>query len=114
MEVRLPHIEDEEDEDEQVVDVHPQEELTIALDQPGGTGYLWELDEGAGDYRIVEQRIEADDSPDTFGGTGTQVFVVEPLAEGTTELVFRLKAPWSAEPEREHRLTLRSWPSADA
>src|SRR3954471_14301697 len=110
MELRLPNIEADDAEEEQVVDVHPHEELTIAVDQPGGTGYLWELDDGAGDYRIVEQRIEADETPDTFGGTGTQVFVVEPLAEGATELVFRLKAPWSAEPEREHRLTLRSSP----
>jgi predicted secreted protein len=87
--------------------------LTITLDQPGGTGYLWELEGDATRYRVVDQKIEADESEDTFGGSGTQVFVVEPLVEGTTHLVFRLAAPWSSEAAGERRLIVRSRPGDD-
>ncbi len=93
---------------EAFVDTRPNEEVTISLEQPGGTGLLWQLATDAAKFRIVEERIVADDTPDSFGGTGSQVFVVEPLVEGVTELVFRLKAPWTDRPEREERLTMRS------
>lgn len=105
MDIRLT---DEDEAREPVVEIHPHERLTIRLDQPGGTGYLWRLEGDASRYRVVDQKIQADDSEDTFGGTGTQVFVLEPLVEGTTHLVFRLAAPWSSDAAREQRLAVRA------
>jgi predicted secreted protein len=110
MDVRLT---DADEAREPVVDIRPHERLTITLDQPGGTGYLWELEDNPTRYRVVDQKIQADESEDTFGGSGTQVFVVEPLVEGTTQLVFRLAAPWSSEAAREQRLVVRSTAEAE-
>jgi predicted secreted protein len=93
---------------EPVVDIRPHERLTIRLDQPGGTGYLWQLEGDPSRYRVVDEDIQADESEDTFGGTGTQIFVVEPLVEGITHLVFRLAAPWSSDAAREQRLAVRT------
>jgi predicted secreted protein len=101
------------DADEQSVEIRPHEQLIIALDQPGGTGYAWQLGAVGADSRVTDEWVEADTTADTFGGTAEQVFVVEVLTEGTTELTFTLAAPWADQPAREQRLIIHSEGSAE-
>jgi hypothetical protein len=74
------------------------EPFEIALPEPGATGYLYEphFDPNFISYGGVSRRI----SPDA-GGESRVIFQFKALAVGTSDIGFRLTAPWDPEPADE-------------
>ena len=43
------------DEAERIAEVRPRERLNVILDQPGGTGYVWELEGDTTRIRVLNE-----------------------------------------------------------
>ena len=85
------------------------EPIEIDVVTPGATGYEWRVDLDEGRW----ERAGTDLVPsfESFGASGLTTFELIPQAAGRQELVFRLIAPWDAEPAREIRLVVDVTPS---
>lgn len=83
----------------------PHEPIEVKVKGYGTAGYMWNVEADADQVRVVDHKLEPDLS--AFGASGEETFVLEPLAEGESEVTFTLAAPWEDEPAEVHVLYLR-------
>jgi hypothetical protein len=79
------------------------EPFEITLSEPGATGYLYEphFDPNFISYEGVNRTISRD-----VGGGSLAIFRFKTRTVGTSEICFRLTAPWDPEPADEKRVRL--------
>ena len=86
--------------------VHVGEPIEVQVPAKGATGNVWEAVVDSERVRIISHTKNP--SEESFGGGGTEVFVLQPLTAGVSKVVFRLGAPWRKRPEEEYELSLEA------
>jgi len=94
---------------DQSVQVHVGEEVTLEVSGANTTGYLWQLNADPSAVKVVEHQIVPDE--ESFGGSGTERFIVRPLSGGDAMVRLELKAPWEKEPVETHDVLMHSLPN---
>ena len=89
---------------EEVIHVHVGEPVEIAVRSGGANGYAWSVRCDPSTVDVVEHKRQPD--RESFGGRGSESFVVQLTEKGRAELEFTLRAPWESEPEERHELVL--------
>lgn len=102
----------QDDGDEAVeVDVVEGEEVVVALEGSGGSGYMWQQ-ELASTLDLASHEVVPDG--ESFGGGGTEIFTYRPGAVDTYEIRFALQRPWESKPVMVKTLIVRSHAEGDA
>ena len=91
------------------IEAHKCEPVEIKVTGSGTTGYLWNIEADQERVKIIDHKLEPSD--ESFGASGEESFVLEPLAEGETKVRFTLTAPWEAEPAEVHVINLKCTPN---
>ena len=72
------------------------EPVEINLRGAGATGHLWRLEADASEVDLVDRSVVAETM--SFGGQGTETFIVRPRKPGHTRVKFVLQRPWEKQP----------------
>jgi predicted secreted protein len=86
------------------VRVGPGAALKVEVPAKGATGHVWSIDADPNDVRILEHVKRP--SEHSFGGGGVEIFTLQTMHEGRSEVRFHLGAPWKKEPAEEHTLSI--------
>lgn len=72
--------------------VKPNQNVAIEMQGGGTTGYLWEIVEPPSGLTVHGHTVKPD--LESFGGAGTDRFVVSADRKGSLQLEIALKRPW--------------------
>lgn len=77
-----------------VIECGPGDLFSVTVADEASAGYLWELVGPEPSFSVVEERPELDES---IGAPNNRTIVLECRSQGTVELGFVLRRPWSGE-----------------
>lgn len=94
------------------VSVGTGDSLKVEVPAKGATGNVWSIQADPNDFRVIDHTKSPSEL--SFGGGGVEVFTLQAIHEGQSEIRFKLGAPWKAEPAEEHTLSINVFPKAKA
>ena len=87
-------------------EIRAKKNQTVAIEVAGGgtTGYLWEIASPPSGLKVHEHTVQPD--LESFGGSGTDRFVVSADQPGSLDIKLELKRPWEDSPAKSVKVKL--------